>query len=128
MDDRQVRSSGSRSSVYDYFYFISGLPQVAFYVIGVVELVILVGFLAGVMKRFTYGAVLLLHGVLTLSSFRQYLIPFEDPSLLFFPAWPMLAACFTLYYLRDLDAMWTVVGGREIPARLNDSGALVSYR
>ena len=63
------------------------------------------------MKQFTYGTVLLLHGVSTLASFRLYLTPFEDPSLLFFAAWPMLAACFALYYLRDLDTMWTV-GGR----------------
>jgi hypothetical protein len=45
--------------------------------------------------------VLLLHAVSTFSSYRQYLDPFNN--LLFFAAWPMLAACFTLYTLRDLD-------------------------
>jgi len=53
--------------------------------------------------------VLLLHGVSTLSSFHQYRFPFENKTnLLFFAAWPMLAACFTLYYLRDLDTRWRV--------------------
>jgi len=28
--------------------------------------------------------------------------------VLFFAAWPMLAACFALYYLRDLDTKWTL--------------------
>lgn len=42
--------------------------------------------------------VLLLHGISTLSSYRQYLDPFNN--LLFFAAWPMLAACFALYLLR----------------------------
>ena len=33
--------------------------------------------------------------------------PFNNPNLLFFAAWPMLAACFTLYYLRDQDTLMT---------------------
>jgi hypothetical protein len=38
------------------------------------------------------------HTVSTFSTFRQYLHPFEDVNILFFTAWPMLGACFTLYY------------------------------
>ena len=41
--------------------------------------------------------VFLLHAVSTFSSFRQYLHPFEGSNILFFAAWPMLGACFTLY-------------------------------
>lgn len=37
-------------------------------------------------------------------SYRQHLAPFGH--LLFFAAWPMLAACFALYALRDLDTLW----------------------
>jgi putative oxidoreductase len=67
------------------------------------------GHSAGVFKKFyqldiggpAVGAVLLLHGVSTVSSYRQYLAAFDN--LLFFAAWPMLAACVTLYLLRDLD-------------------------
>jgi putative oxidoreductase len=44
--------------------------------------------------------------VSTFSSFRQYFDPFEN--LLFFAAWPMLAAIYALYSLRDLDIIWTV--------------------
>ena len=29
----------------------------------------------------------------------------EGPNILFFSAWPMLAACVTLYVLRDFDTM-----------------------
>ncbi len=49
-----------------------------------------------------------MHAVSTLSSFRQYLAPFKGPNLLFFAAWPMLAACIALFLLRDLDTLWTV--------------------
>ena len=75
-------------------------------VLALVEAAILIGFLVGFQKRYTYGAVLLFHAVSTLSSYRQYLDPWSN--LLFFAAWPMLAACFTLYLLRDLDTRWTI--------------------
>ena len=94
--------------VYEHFYFMPGLASSVFTIIGVVELLLLVAFVVGWQKRWTYGAVLILHAVSTLSSYQQYLSPFERTNLLFFAAWPMLAACFALYYLRDLDTRLTL--------------------
>lgn len=91
--------------VYKHFYFIGGLSKEAFYVIGLVELVILIGFLVGYRKKWTYGFVLVVHAISTLSSYKKYTV---DIGLLFFAAWPMLAACFALYYLRDLDTKYTI--------------------
>ena len=82
-----------------------GGPTV-FYALGALELVLLALFVSGTAKRFSYGAVLLLHALSTLSSYQQYLQPFDN--LLFFAAWQMLAACIALYLLRDLDTLWTV--------------------
>jgi putative oxidoreductase len=95
-------------SVYEHFYFLPGLGPTIVYSIGVAELVLLLGFLIGFAPRLTYGLVLLLHAGSTFSSFRQYLHPFEGPNILFFAAWPMLGACFALYYLRDLDTLWSI--------------------
>jgi uncharacterized membrane protein YphA (DoxX/SURF4 family) len=95
-------------SVYEHFYFLAGLGPTIVYAIGVAELVLLIGFVIGFAPRFVYGVVLLLHAVSTFSSYHQYLHPFEGPNILFFAAWPMLGACFTLYYLRDLDTLWTM--------------------
>ena len=92
--------------VFDHFYFMKGLGPAVMYVVGAVELIIVIGFVLGIAKRFTYGAVLLLHAVSTLASFQMYLNPAEGR--LFFAAWPMLAACFALYLLRDRDTMLTV--------------------
>ena len=64
--------------------------------------------LAGLWKRLTYGTVLLLHAVSTFASFGKYVAPFEPHNLLFFAAWPMLAACIALYLLRDSDKMFSV--------------------
>ncbi|MEQ8961609.1 MAG: hypothetical protein RLP02_27400 [Coleofasciculus sp. C2-GNP5-27] len=94
------------AAVYQNFYLISGLSNQIFYIIGAIQLIIILGFVAGFQKRWTYWLVLFFHAVSTFSSFRQYLAPFDN--LLFFAAWPMLAACFALYYLRDMDTLWTV--------------------
>jgi len=92
--------------VFENFYGLGGLGENAFLIIGGLELVLIVAFVLGVAKRFTYGAVLLLHLISTLSSYQQYLDPFKN--LLFFAAWPMLAACAALYLLRDLDTRFVV--------------------
>jgi hypothetical protein len=49
-----------------------------------------------------------LHALSTLAPFKLYLAPYEGPNILFFAAWPMLAACFALYYLRDQDTMMSI--------------------
>jgi putative oxidoreductase len=105
--DKFVRPTHA-ASVYEHFYFLRGLGPALMYTIGVVELLILLGFVIGVAPRLTYGLVLLFHAVSTFSSFHQYFHPFENVNLLFFAAWPMLGACFALYYLRDYDALWSV--------------------
>ena len=99
-------------SIYQHFYFLRGLGPTIVYSIAVAELILLLGFVIGFAPRLTYGLVLLLHAVSTFSPFHQYLHPFEGPNILFFAAWPMLGACFALYYLRDLDTLWSVRGKR----------------
>lgn len=96
------------AGIFGAFYALPGLGEPVFYVIGVIQLLVVLAFLAGAWRFWTYGAVLAMHTVSTLSSFRQYLAPFEGPNLLFFAAWPMLAACIALFLLRDLDNLWTV--------------------
>jgi len=98
------------ATVYQHFYRLGGLGRAAMYTIGVLELALLIGFVLGVGTRLTYGAVLLLHAISTLSSYGQYLHPFQEANLLFFAAWPMLGACFALYSLRDLDTCWRISG------------------
>ena len=99
-----------RIGVFKKFYQLDmGAPAV-FYVLGTLELALLALFVTGTAKRYSYGAVLLLHAVSTVSSYRQYLQPFDN--LLFFAAWPMLAACIALYLLREQDTLWTLRGRR----------------
>jgi putative oxidoreductase len=90
------------------FYSIGGVVNALIYVLATLELVLLLAFVIGFAKRWSYGLVLLLHAVSTISFYKKYLEPFQPPNLLFFAAIPMLAACFALYYLRDADVLWTV--------------------
>src|SRR5690348_8643776 len=96
------------SRIMTEFYSIGSIGSALIYVLATLELVILLAFLIGFAKRWSYGLVLLLHAISTLSSYQKYLAPFQPPNLLFFAAIPMLAACFVLYYLRDADVLWAV--------------------
>jgi hypothetical protein len=99
---------GHSAKIFESFYAIQGLQNSIMAVIGGVELALLVGFVLGLYKKWTYGMVLLLHAVSTVSSYKQYFSPFESPHLLFFAAWPMLAGCLMLYLLRDEDRLLTL--------------------
>ena len=96
------------ASIFEHYYFLSGLGREAAYLIGAVEMLLILGFVLGLAKRYTYGLVLILHAISTLAAFAKYLAPFEAHNLLYFAAWPMLAACFALYALRDSDTLWVI--------------------
>lgn len=99
-----ARSAG----IFKKFYHLPDIGSAITYTLGGLEVLLLVGFVAGFQKRFTYGAVLLFHGISTVSAYQQYIAPFQSNNLLFYAAWPMLAACFALYVLRDLDTLCTL--------------------
>ncbi len=54
--------------VYEKFYFIPGMGPTALSIVAGLELLLILGFVIGFAKRFTYGAMLLFHAVSTLSS------------------------------------------------------------
>ena len=117
--DKFVRPAHAATICKTFYRLPLSAPSL-FYLLGGLELVLLVGFVVGVQKRLTYGAVTVLHGVSTVSTFSQYLAPFQGTNLLFYAAWPMLAACVTLYALRDLDTLgvveqWSRPRGDRVP-------------
>lgn len=97
---------GHAMGVFENFYGITGLGEAILYTLAAGELVLLLAFVLGLFKTWTYGAVLILHGISTLSSYGQYMDPFNN--LLFFAAWPMLAGCYVLFVLRDVDTRFTL--------------------
>lgn len=100
--DKFINPSHS-AAVMEAFYFIDGAGATMVMIIGAIELLIILAFIAGMWKKYTYGFVMTLHAVSTFSTYKPYM----EMNLLFFAAWPMLAACIALYLLRDLDVKFT---------------------
>jgi putative oxidoreductase len=89
-----------------YFYYTDGVSETISYIVGTLELIVVLAFLAGLWKRYTYGIVMIAHGLSTFVSWKQY-TPIAY-NIVFFTAWPILAACIALYMLRHLDVKYTL--------------------
>ncbi len=94
--------------VFEKFYQIGGLGELIFYILGLLQFVVIIAFIAAYKRQYSYLIVLIMHTVSTLSSYERYLDPWSSSNLLFFAAWPMLAAIIVLYYLRDLDTKFSI--------------------
>lgn len=92
--------------ILEVFYGISGSSNLAVYIMGTLQLLLVLAFVTGIKKRISYGLIFILHAASTLSSYDRYIDGFNN--LLFFAAWPMLAACWALYLLRDEDLRFTL--------------------
>ena len=105
----KIFSPDYAARVYEEFFFIGGLGNTVMMIIGAIEIIIILAFLVGLWKRFTYGFVMLVHAVSTVAGWEKYTTDIGATySQLYFAAWPMLAICITLYVLRDLDVKFTV--------------------
>jgi hypothetical protein len=104
------------AAVFESFYGLSGIGESLIPMIGIAQALLVVVFLLGVARTWTYGAVLLMHSVTTLVSWSAYLQPLKN--ILFFAAWPMLAGLIALFLLRHEDRIASMggrTGGRESP-------------
>ncbi len=98
--------------IFEFFYNIPIDVNIS-PVIGGIQALIVLGFLAGFMKTWTYALVLAMHGASTLVTWRSLVMPFaEDSNHLFITGVPVLAACFVLFYLREYDTLFTI-GNRK---------------
>lgn len=97
----KIMNPGHAGAVFSNFYGIE-VGSASLKLIGALQIVVIIAFVTGLLKTISYGLVLLMHAGSTLSSWRQYLEPFDN--LLFFAAWPMLAACIALFLIRSDDA------------------------
>jgi hypothetical protein len=97
----KILNPGHGMAVFEGFYGLSGVGEPLVRAVGLVQGLIVLGFLLGFARTWTYGAVLFMHAVTTLVSWSAYLEPLKN--ILFFAAWPMLAALITLFLLRAED-------------------------
>ena len=90
------------------FYFMPGLGKAIFLGIGIVEIILIALFLAGMFKDITYVMILIAHTISTLAPIKIYFNAYSsDFNLLFFTAFPMWGACLFLYMFRKEDTKFT---------------------
>ncbi|NNE38814.1 MAG: hypothetical protein HKN08_10960 [Gammaproteobacteria bacterium] len=90
--------------IFEEMYFIQGISDGVMKIIGIVELGFILAFLAGLWKRYIYGLIILLHTISAIAPWEKYTLELGARySMLYYADWAMLAACITLYVLRDLD-------------------------
>lgn len=93
--------------VFKNFYFAEINPTVSV-IIGIIQTLIVLAFLLGLFKTWSYGALLGMHTVSVLSTYQQLLNPYEPPNHLFWAAVPVLAALVALFILRQEDQLLTI--------------------
>ncbi len=84
------------------------MPGFLPYALGILQLILVVGFAIGAKKTITYGALLLMHLATTVVSLKMHLDPFGVPSILFWANWPILGALIALFLLRHRDRLLSV--------------------
>lgn len=113
--DKFVRP-GHAIAVLEGFYGFSGAAAPLVLGLGIAQALLLVLFAFGIARTWSYGLVLAMHAVTTIVSWKQYLDPYAGANILFFAAWPALAACLALFLLREYDTLGTF-GRRSIRRR-----------
>jgi putative oxidoreductase len=90
-------------ALFDHFY---GLLISALSLFGAVELLLAACLLFGVAKTVTYGALIALHGVTVVVSWRQLMHAWAAvPNHLFIASVPLLGALIAFYLLREHDVI-----------------------
>lgn len=91
------------AGVFNNFYGID-LALNLTWVVGAVQAVILIAFLLGFMKTYSYILMFAMHAVSTLSTFKFLINPYgQGPGMLFWAAVPVLAAFWLQFALRKSD-------------------------
>lgn len=86
---------------------ISVEPEIASYAIGSVQLALIVLFVLGLFKFWSYGALMVMHGLTTLSTWAHLIDPYGKNHL-FWAGVPTLAALVALWLLREEDTLGTL--------------------
>lgn len=75
---------------------------------GVAQLIVIFLFLTGLLKTWSYGALLGMHVVSVLVAYEPLLKPYTPPNILFWAGIPTLGALVALFLLRDRDQLLTL--------------------
>ena len=104
---RKLIQPESTQKIFSNFYFMQVSPEIS-YVVGGIQTLIVLLFMVGLFKTWTYGGLLGMHTVSVFSTYKQLLNPYESPNTLFWAAVPALGGLIALFILRDRDQWLTL--------------------
>ncbi|MGB3639158.1 MAG: DoxX protein [Rivularia sp. (in: cyanobacteria)] len=110
---RKIIQPESTQGIFSKFYSLE-VSQSFSYVAGTIQTLLVIAFMVGLFKTWTYGAILGMHIVSVLSTYKQLFNPYETPNTLFWAAVPALGGLIALFLLRDKDEFLTVKMGRQL--------------
>ncbi len=113
---RKIIQPESTQKIFSSFYFMEVSPVFS-YVVGAIQTLIILAFMVGLFKTWTYGAILGMHIVSVLSTYQKLLNPYESPNTLFWAAVPALGGLIALFLLRDKDEWLTVKLGKAVNSK-----------
>ena len=105
----KIASPSLAQRLFNSFY-LGAPPSEVTIAMGVAQLLVVVAFLAGLWKTWTYGALLVMHAVFIASSWERLIHPYQPPNHLLWAAVPMLGGLIALFLLRDRDRMFNLAG------------------
>jgi len=95
------------AAIWKAFYLVGDLPLEASYVIGAVQALALLCFFFGILKFWSYGFFMVIHGLGTVMTYGPLFDPYTGVNHLFWAAVPTLGALTVLFMLRREDTMFT---------------------
>lgn len=95
-------------AIWKAFYMVENLPIAAAYAIGALQVAAVACFFFGVLKFWSYGFLMVIHGLGTLTTYERLLNPYEGHNHLFIAAIPVLGALIALFLLREEDTLLTL--------------------
>ena len=102
----------STIGIWEHFYHVENLPKVMSYAIGIVQSTAIACFILGVAKFWSYGFLMIIHGMSTLSTYERLFDPYAGNNHLFWAAVPTLGALIALFLLREADTKLTLASGK----------------
>ncbi len=100
----KFRVPQSFENIFHKFYGLHFVTQDLASIVGGIQMLVVLAFAIGFLRTYTYGAVLLMHGVGTLSSIPNLIDYTTYPNQLMWAAVPALGSMIALFLLRADDA------------------------
>jgi hypothetical protein len=105
-----------QQGIFETFYG-GAQPEAVIVALGVAQTAIVLLFAAGLFRTLTYGALLLMHAVSTLSTAGRLIDPYEGVNHLFWAAVPVLGLLVALFLLRERESVLVLGSKKKAPLR-----------